>query len=128
MLSLPPLVYPSTHQVFLLLEAHEAPQAGKGKRRESITDGALGETLGYLLQAVDAVSEPLLWRSLEDKIMGYFSKSSPVNATKVRTSACCWLVCLFVCLLRTYLLACFLVFFSCLLACLLACWHFPHLT
>ena len=69
--------------MFLLLEAHEAPSASKGKRNESLTDGALGETLGYLLQGVDPVSEPLLWRSLEDKIMGYFSKSSPVNATKV---------------------------------------------
>ena len=69
--------------MFALLESHEAPQAGKGKRQDSITDGALGETLGYLLQGVDPVAEPLLWRSLEDKIMGYFNKSSPVNATKV---------------------------------------------
>ena len=66
-------------KAFLLLEAHEAPQK---KKKESAIDGAVGETIGYLLQSVDAAADPALWDSLERKVLQYFSKSTPLNAAK----------------------------------------------
>jgi len=52
-------------QVFALLDAHEAPQK---KKKDHAVDGAVGEALGYLLQAVDPPAEPALWLSIEDKV------------------------------------------------------------
>ena len=48
-----------------MLDAHEAPQK---KKKDHAVDGAVGEALGYLLQAVDPQAEPALWRSIEDKV------------------------------------------------------------
>ena len=66
-------------KIFALLDAHEDPQKGSS----SAVDGGIGETLGFLCQAINPSTEPALWALVEDKILDYFKRSTPLNAVKV---------------------------------------------
>ena len=70
----------TTQQVFALLEAHETPQKGK---KSNAVDGGVGEMIGYLFQAVDSTHSNILLKSMEDKVIGYFKRSTPINAAKI---------------------------------------------
>mmetsp|Transcript_274 Transcript_274/g.332 ORF Transcript_274/g.332 Transcript_274/m.332 type:complete len:2038 (+) Transcript_274:135-6248(+) len=67
-------------KIFALLEAHEEPQRGK---KGSMVDGGIGETVGYLFQAIDSAADPALFKLLQDKILDYFKQSTPINGVKV---------------------------------------------
>lgn len=66
-------------KIFSLLDAHEDPQ----KDSRSSVDGGVGETFGFLCQSINASAEPVLWNLVENKVIEYFKKSTPLNGVKV---------------------------------------------